>query len=135
MNLVFADTQFFVGRINPLDHWHHEAILIESTLIDPYYVTTESVLTEVLTYFCGFGPRMRIKAARAIELILADPNTEVIPISHEIFLEGVDLYKKRPDKSYSLTDCISINVCRSREIEDVLSHDHHFSQEGLNILM
>ena len=67
MNLVFADTQFFVGRINPLDHWHQEALLIESSLIDPYYITTESVLTEVLTYFCEFGPRMRIKAASTIE--------------------------------------------------------------------
>ena len=88
-----------------------------------------------MAYFCDFGPELRLKAAVAIELILADPNTEVISISHEIFLQGVDLYKKRPDKSYSLTDCISINICRSREIGNVLSHDRHFSQEGLNILM
>lgn len=135
MNLVFADTQYFVGRINPLDHWHAQALDAEKSLIDPFYITTESVLTEVLTYFCEFGPSMRLKAAVAVELILANPNTEVITISHELFIRGVEFYKKRPDKSYSLTDCISMNICRDRGIADVLSHDHHFSQEGLNLLM
>ena len=135
MNLVFADTQLFAGIINPQDQWHESAVLAEANLHDPYYITTESVLTEVLTFFCEYGPRLRLRAVEIIELIFADPNTEVIPISHEIFLEGVDLYKNRPDKSYSLTDCISINICRNRKITEVLSHDRHFSQEGLNILM
>ena len=135
MNLVFADTQFFVGRINPLDHWHQDAIRAEVSLSDPFYITTESVLTEVLTYFCEYGPKMGLKAVATIELILANPIVEVIPISHEIFLQGLELYKQRPDKSYSLTDCISMNVCRDRGITDVLSHDHHFMQEGLTILM
>ncbi|MBK8467054.1 MAG: type II toxin-antitoxin system VapC family toxin [Chloracidobacterium sp.] len=135
MNLVFADTVFFAGIINPQDQWHEAAVLAETNLLNPHYITTESVLTEVLTFFCEYGPLLRLRAVEIVELILADQNTEVIPISHEIFLEGVDLYKKRPDKSYSLTDCISINICRSREIKDVLSHDRHFSQEGLNILM
>ena len=134
MNLVFADTQFFAGLINPRDQWHKTAVLAEANLIDPRYVTTESVLTEVLTYFCGYGYQLRLGAVEIIELVLSDPRTEVIPISHEIFLQGVDLYKKRPDKGSSLTDCISMNLCRSRDIVDVLSHDHHFTQEGLNLL-
>lgn len=135
MNLVFADTQFFAGIINPHDQWHELAVLAEAKLIDPHYITTESVLTEVLTFFCEYGPRLRLRVVEIIELILADPNTNVIPISHEIFLKGVDLYKQRPEKEYSLTDCISMNVCQSRGIMDVLSHDHHFSQEGLTVLM
>lgn len=135
MNLVFADTQFFAGIINSHDQWHELAVLAEANLLDPHYITTESVLTEVLTFFCEYGPRLRLRAVEIIELILADPNTEVIPISHEMFLQGVDLYKQRPDKQYSLTDCISMNVCRERGITDVLSHDHHFSQEGLSVLM
>lgn len=135
MTLVFADTQFFVGRVNARDQWHKQARAAETALIDPHYITTESVLTEVLAYFCEYGPESRLKAAVAIEIILADPKTEVVSISHELFLQGVKLYKERLDKSYSLTDCISMNVCRSRGITDVLSHDHHFVQEGLTVLM
>lgn len=135
MKLVFADTQFFAGIINPQDQWHEPALLANSKLNAPHYITTESVLTEVLTFFSEYGPQLRLRAVEIIELILADPNTEVIPISHEIFLQGIDLYKQRPDKKYSLTDCISMNICRSRGITDILSHDHHFSQEGLSVLM
>lgn len=135
MNLVFADTQFFVGIINPHDQWHDQALQAEAALADPFYITTESVLTEVLTFFCEYGPEARLKAAAAIELILADPDTEVISITHKLFRGGVKLYQDRPDKSYSLTDCISMNVCQSRGITEVLSHDRHFSQEGLSVLM
>ncbi len=51
MNLVFTDTQFFAGLINPRDQWHKTAVQAEAKLIAPHYITTESVLTEVLTYF------------------------------------------------------------------------------------
>lgn len=135
MNLVFADTQFFAGIIHPNDQWHETAVLAESSIIAPHYVTTESVLTEVLTFFSEYGPQLRLRTAEIIQMVLSDPRTEVIPITHEIFIDGLELYKKRPDKKYSLTDCISMNICREREITDVLSHDHHFTQEGLTVLM
>lgn len=135
MTLVFADTQFFIGIINPNDQWHLKALRAEASLTDPNYVTTESVLTEVLTFFCEYGPEARSKAVAAVELILRDANTEVLSVTPKMFRDGLQLYKDRPDKRYSLTDCISMNVCRSRGISDVLSHDHHFSQEGLTVLM
>jgi predicted nucleic acid-binding protein len=39
------------------------------------------------------------------------------------------------DKGYSLTDCISMNVMRDRGINDVLTQDKQFAQEGFNILL
>ncbi len=36
-------------------------------------------------------------------------------------------YKARPDKGYSLTDCISMNLMRERDITEILTHDHHFT--------
>ena len=104
MNIVFADTQFFAGIINPKDQWHKAAIRAELKCIAFDYVTTELVLTEVLTFFCEYGSQLRLRAVEIIELILSDPQTEVIPISHEIFIDGLELYKNRPDKEYSLTD-------------------------------
>lgn len=135
MKMVFVDTGFLVGMSNPRDQWHAQATIAQVKLDDCYFVTTESVLTEVLTYFCEFGPRMRFRAPATVDLFLANPDVEVVPISHEIFLNGFEFYKQRPDKSYSLTDCISMNICRERGITDVLSHDHHFTQEGLTVLM
>src|SRR6266511_6104580 len=38
-----------------------------------------------------------------------------------IFLEALALYEARPDKSYSLTDCLSMQVMRREGLTDVLT--------------
>jgi len=40
---------------------------------------------------------------------------------------GHEYYRRRPDRSYSLTDCIAIT--------DVLTNDRHFEQEGFRALL
>ena len=42
---------------------------------------------------------------------------------------------RRTDKDYSLIDCISMNACRQEGITEVLTNDHHFSQEGFTVLI
>ena len=44
------------------------------------------------------------------------------------------LYEARPDKDYSLTDCRSMVALRALGISEVLTNDHHFTQEGFTIL-
>lgn len=46
--------------------------------------------------------------------ILADPSVTVIPQSRESFLSGLELYRDRSDKGYSLTNCISMKRCAGR---------------------
>lgn len=63
--------------------------------------------------------------------MLSDSGIEVVAQSHESFLAGLALYeRRRPDKQYSLVDCISMNVMRKKRIREILTHDRHFSQEG-----
>lgn len=135
MNKVFADTQYWVAYINQNDQWHERALEAEANLIEPFFVTTDAVLIEVLTFFGEHGAIMRVKAAAAVEIILQDENTEVLPLSHEDFLQGLEFYKARPDKGYSLIDCISMNVMRDCKISEILTHDHHFEQEGFIVLL
>jgi uncharacterized protein len=59
----------------------------------------------------------------------------VIPQDRELFLAALALYRRRHDKGYSLTDCMSMVVCTDLGITQVLSHDHHFRQEGFEILL
>ncbi len=66
---------------------------------------------------------------------MADADITVIPQTHFTFLRGLDLYEKRPDKKYSLTDCVSMIAMRDEEITDVLTNDHHFEQEGFRVLI
>ena len=66
---------------------------------------------------------------------MADENFEVIEQTRDVFLKGLELYSSRLDKGYSLTDCISMNICREFEVYEILTHDHHFEQEGFQILL
>ena len=40
----------------------------------------------------------------------------------------------RPDKGYSLTDCISMATMRKKGLTEVLTNDRHFEQEGFRAL-
>jgi uncharacterized protein len=98
-------------------------------------VTTEEVLTEFLAAVSSHGDHTRRLACRLVREILGDPRIQVAAQSHESFLAGLALYERRPDKEYSLTDCISMNVMRHRGIQDVLTNDRHFAQEGFKRLL
>jgi predicted nucleic acid-binding protein len=50
-------------------------------------------------------------------------------------MAGLALYKARPDKGYSLTDCISMHAMHERGVSDILTHDDHFRQEGFIVLL
>jgi uncharacterized protein len=74
-------------------------------------------------------------ACRLVREILKDPGVEVVSQSHESFLAGLALYERRPDKQYSLVDCISMNVMRQRSVQEILTNDRHFAQEGFARLL
>ena len=48
---------------------------------------------------------------------------------------GLALYDARPDKQWSLTDCISFLVMQDRRITEALTGDHHFEQAGFTALL
>jgi len=95
---------------------------------------TEEVLTEFLNFYAEAGKHRRNIVGAMCEQVLLHPNITVISQSHESFSQGFELYRQREDKSYSLTDCISMIACRERDIREVLTNDHHFEQEGFTIL-
>ena len=125
---VFADTLYWLAIFIPADEWAPAARSLN--LSDTSLVTTEEVLSEFLTAVSGHGDHTRRLACQLVREILSDPRIDVVAQSHESFLAGLALYERRPDKQYSLVDCISMNVMRQRQIRDILTHDRHFSQEG-----
>jgi uncharacterized protein len=47
----------------------------------------------------------------------------------------MELFGDRPDKDWSLTDCISFIVMEERRITEALTGDHHFEQAGFRALL
>jgi uncharacterized protein len=125
----FADTFYWIALIHRKDA-SNKAVLewsrAESSVL---LCTTEEVLTEVLA-FCSSDEGLRADASKIVRSILTARTVRVVPQSHESFLDGLALYEARPDKGYSLTDCISMQTMRREGLTEVHTNDQHFEQEG-----
>ena len=78
---------------------------------------------------------MRTRAVAFVQEFVGQSNVVVVDLSSSLFDSGLELYRARSDKSYSLTDCVSMVVCKDLGITDVLTSDHDFEQEGFAILL
>ncbi|BCU14136.1 type II toxin-antitoxin system VapC family toxin [Microcystis aeruginosa] len=134
MKQIFADTFYWVALINPQDNWHQRAREVTSSLKNVKLVTTDEVLVELLNFMSVRGANRKRRTVEFIDNLLQNPRLQVIPQNLESFLQGFELYRRRPDKEYSLTDCISMTVMQRLKISQVLTHDNHFQQEGFIIL-
>ncbi len=135
MKSVFVDTFFWVSILDRDAAVCRVAHAAEARLGNARFLTTESVLIEVLNYYAAYQPYMRQATVALIKQIYGRPDVEVVPHTHTAFQTGLQLYEVRPDKGYSLTDCISMNVMRERGITEALTHDRHFAQEGFVVLI
>lgn len=135
MRKFFADSVYWIALINPADQWFIRAHSFTERWSKVPIVTTNEVLTETLNYYAEKGEGKREAAANLIRSILLDVEIESIPSTQVSFLEGLELYESRRDKGYSLTDCISMNICRERKVSEILTHDDHFQQEGFVVLL
>jgi predicted nucleic acid-binding protein len=64
-----------------------------------------------------------------------DADIHIVPQTRSGFLDGLALYNARPDKGYSLTDCISMQTMKREGLTDVLTNDKRFEQEGFRALL
>lgn len=135
MRRLFVDSVYWIALLYRRDRWHMRAVSLAQQLQGIPLVTTQEVLAEVLTYFAGHGQAMRHRAVQAVRRAMADANLQVLPQTAASFAAGLGLYEARPDKEYSLIDCISMAAMRSESLTEVLTHDHHFEQEGFVVLL
>jgi uncharacterized protein len=131
MNAIFADTFYWIALLNPQDTWHE---IVKQYRPSFDLITTDVVLDETLNFFSEKGSFMRLKAISLYESIQSDSKIVVISATLLIRAEAKEMYKNRLDKGYSMTDCISMVVMQKNNINEILTHDHHFTQEGFTIL-
>jgi predicted nucleic acid-binding protein len=134
MRRYFIDTFYLVALSNRHDQWHRRFRSFSQTLTTYHLYTVEEVLAEYLTFCSASRPHIREEAAWTVRNVLRDPHVTVIPQSHTSFLDALAFYESRLDKQYSLTDCVAMQAMQRGELTDVLSNDHHFTQEGFHIV-
>lgn len=113
------------------DQWHAAALRVEKSLTNAVrLVTTYEVLTEFLASVSRGRPETRMRAVETVRDVIENDNITLVPQSPYLFAKGLELYASRPDKRYSLTDCISMTVMQDMNITEALTHDRDFESEG-----
>ena len=132
MTLLFADTFYYVALLNRRDAAHERAVAMAQRVRVPK-ITTAWVMTEVADALAA--PAQRGLFVDLLESLTADPTVTFVPATQDLFDRGVNLYARRPDKAWSLTDCISFAVMREHGLTEALTGDHHFEQAGFKALL
>ena len=127
MTSFFADTWFFIALLDRDDSRHAEALAWINASQD-FIVTTRWVLAETANALGGTSVRKQVTGL--LNQIEADPGFTVVRQSDDFYERGLKLYSERPDKNWSMTDCISFVVMEEHGITEALTGDRHFEQAG-----
>jgi predicted nucleic acid-binding protein len=91
-----------------------------------------AILIEIGNAFASYK---RDTAIRFIDRAFATPNIRVVTVDRGLLKRSLDLYRKRNDKAWGLTDCISFVVMLENRLTDAATADRHFVQAGFNALL
>ena len=128
---VFTDTGAWFAYINASDPDHRR---VRAVLDGPpgRLVTSDYIFDETVTL-----TQARLSNRRAVTVgrTLLDPAlVEVLHVTPADERAAWALFERRPDKSYSFTDCTSFVVMRRERMERAIALDAHFAQEGFVVL-
>lgn len=131
MGEVFVDTAGWLALTNASDKYASLAQQVKARLQQEQrrWVTTSYTLAETVAALLGVVPHATIVAL--IEGIRRSPAVvELVFVDEALEARGWDRFKRRPDKRWTLTDCISFVVMEERGIFEAFTADHHFEQAG-----
>ncbi len=124
---MLLDTSGLLCLLHKDETQHAEAMRLYSHA--DRRLTHSYVLAEFISLAQARGfPRP--KALAFSERVLADITVELIWVDEAIHRQALELLQARPDKTYSLCDAVSFVLMRARGVQDALTTDKHFEQEG-----
>jgi len=132
MNPLFADTSFFVAFLGDKDE-HHELAVEYMDAYPGRILTTLWVLAELGNYLSN-GQTRRLFAP-FVKRLRQERRVRILPLDEALFGQAIDLYGRRLDKDWSVTDCISFVTMRKEGVMEALTADHHFEQAQFRILL
>jgi uncharacterized protein len=132
MNGVFADTSYYVALLLKNDSRHTRAVELTVASTAPV-VTTSWVLSELGSFLSPLPTRQLF--VDLVKDLQSDSGVMVVDADMIQFNSGLEIYAGRPDKAWSLVDCISFLVMRERGLSNAWTTDHHFEQAGFHAML
>lgn len=131
MSAVFADTFFYLALLREGDPAHESARAAARR--NQVLVTTEFIILEL-----GNACARADDHADFLALVAgmrASPRVRIVTLNSMLMQRGLDRMASRPDKDWSLTDCVSFVVMEDEGIREALTGDRHFEQAGFTALL
>lgn len=137
--MIYVDSGFLIALFDPADRsfWSAQELLAEFsedqrvTLLLPW-----DVIGEFLAHYSRQGTTIRTLVAKYVgQMIVENPKYQIEAVSHNTYLQALNLYENRHDKRYSMVDCVGMTIMRRDGIAEVVTTDRDFSQEGFVNLM
>lgn len=129
--MVFADTFALIVWVLSKDAYHPKIVSYLNNYTGKL-LTTEWVLVEFADALCS--AKQRSTAVTFVEFVRNSKRFEIVGYNETTYQAGFNLFAARPDKDWSLTDCISFAVMTQHKVTDALTADHHFEQAGFRAL-
>jgi predicted nucleic acid-binding protein len=129
---LFVDTSGWLTYINVDDPFYASSIthIVTRTRRNHSLVTTNAIMSELVTLMTSRLRRSRKQLLEAIDLLKANPHLELIYVDKTIDDAVWDLLHQRLDKEWSHVDAISFVIMHQHGITTALTTDHHFEQAG-----
>lgn len=131
MRRVFVDAWFLIALTDRTDRHYALAQRLDRRVATAALVTTNAVLMELLAFHAADTELRRVASIMARRALR---DYMVIAADRDLFLRALERYERRPDKEYSLVDCMSMVVMERYGIRHVLTNDHHFAQAGFTLV-
>jgi predicted nucleic acid-binding protein len=128
---VFADTFFYLALLRQDDPAHARAVA--RATLNQIIVTSEFILLELGNACARAADHGDFLAL--IDGMRASPRVRIVALDSRLFSRGLERMASRPDKDWSLTDCISFVVMEDEGIQEALTADQHFEQAGFTALL
>jgi predicted nucleic acid-binding protein len=125
--MMFLDTSGLLCYHSKDEREHKEAHRLFKA--ERHHLTHSYVLAE----FVALAQARAVPRGPTLDFctrLLAHPRLEIVWVEQAIHQDALELLRHRIDKSYSLCDAVSFVLMKRYGIQDALTTDHHFEQEG-----
>ena len=130
--MILVDSGFLLALAQPTDALHARAAAWAGHISDRLLVS-EYVLWETVNSLSK--PADRPRAHQIVQMVSGSQDYTFVHASPVLLAAGLRLHRDRPDKEWSLTDCVSFHLMHEQGISRALAYDVHFEQAGFVALL
>ena len=134
---LFVDSVHLIALFSPRDNWRAAAMAATDEMSpQQLLLTSEGVLLETLAHFARKPGLERIDIGRRIASLRADPRYTIMPHDRHLSEAALDLYTGEfANSTFSLQDCVAIQIMREYGIASILTADQEFARAGFTPLL